>query len=39
MGAPRLSLCIVTARPGGLDVLLTGLTRQTFDDFEHVGLG
>ena len=36
MGAPRLSLCIVTARPGGLDVLLTGLTRQTFDDFEVV---
>ena len=36
MGAPRLSLCIVTVRPGGLDVLLAGLTRQIFDDFEVV---
>lgn len=33
---PRVSVCVVTARPGGLDVLLTGLMRQEFDDFEVI---
>lgn len=33
---PRVSVCFVTTRPGGLDVLLCGLTRQEFDDFEVV---
>lgn len=33
---PRISVCLVTVRPGGLDVLLAGLKRQTFDDFEVV---
>src|SRR5712671_7816501 len=33
---PKISVCCITARPGGLDVLLTGLKHQTFRDFELV---
>ena len=33
---PRISLSIVTARPGGLDVLLAGLSQQVFADFEVI---
>ena len=36
MMSPRISVCIVTTRPGGIDVLLTGLRNQEFDDFEVV---
>lgn len=32
----RITLCVITARPGGLDVLRAGLKEQTFDDFELV---
>ena len=36
--SPRISVVVFTARPGGLDVLLTGLTHQEFDshDFEVI---
>lgn len=33
---PRISVVVITARPGGIDVLLTGLSRQEFSDFEVV---
>lgn len=33
---PRVSVCVVTTRPGGLDVLLAGLARQEFRDFEVI---
>lgn len=36
MRVPRMSVVVITARPGGLDVLLTGLSRQEFTDFEVV---
>lgn len=32
----RVSVIVVTVRPGGLDVLLTGLAHQEFEDFEVV---
>lgn len=32
----RVSVIVVTARPGGIDVLLAGLSHQTFTDFEIV---
>lgn len=36
MKQPRMSVCCVTTRPGGIDVLLAGLKNQEFDDFEVV---
>lgn len=36
MKQPRVSVCCVTTRPGGIDVLLAGLKNQEFDDFEVV---
>ena len=36
MPNPRISVVCVTARPGGLDVLFTGLGQQTFTDFELI---
>ena len=38
MKKPRISVCCVTTRPGGIDVLLAGLKNQEFDrsDFEVI---
>ncbi|MDZ4262016.1 MAG: hypothetical protein U1B30_06765 [Pseudomonadota bacterium] len=36
MKTPKMSVCVVTARPGGIDVLISGLCRQEFTDFEVV---
>ena len=33
---PKVSVCVPTMRCGGLDVLVAGLTGQTFKDFELV---
>ena len=35
---PKISICLITYRPGGVDVLLAGLCQQEFDhnDFEVV---
>ena len=32
----KVSVCVFTCRPGGIDVLLTGLQEQEFTDFEVV---
>lgn len=38
MKIPKISVVVITARPGGIDVLLRGLVKQQFDrnDFEVV---